>query len=357
VTLVSLRQPLIWPWNGGASAGLINEATGSTLNGAGEYSAFIFRAKEAMTISHVGWRPGAVSGSPTVDVRIETVDAATGLPSGTLWAANTNIVTAGIASAASFRAEALTASASIAAGEYFAVKFAYNSGTSFAVLGVTNHTIRSGQLPYRVTNTGAAAAVNMIWSSLALGSSATDWYRLDNCFPFTDILTSSFNNTNSAARGVRFQVPFKCRCVGMLRPVGTTLGDYNVAILDDSGSELGSTSTAFDGNIVDDAGGGVGAFFDTPIELATGTWYRAVIEPTSATNTTWAYMITAGSDYEETYPAANWQRCERVSGVWTDTADDLPLIDLLFDQIDDGTGSGAAASGGMGGNFGRGMAA
>jgi hypothetical protein len=340
MALQTLRQPLIWPWNGGPSGGIVNEANGVTLNAAGEYSAWVFRATEAMTISHVGWRPGAVAGSPTADVRIETVDAATGLPSGTLWAANTNIVTGALTTA--FQVEALTASASIAAGDYFAVKIAYNSGTSLTVLGVTNHTLRGGQLPYRISNTGAPTIGAMIWSSLALGSSATAWYKLQNCFPFTDILTSSFNNTNSAARGVRFQVPFKCRCVGMIRPVGTTLGDYNIAILDDSGSELGSTSTAFDGNIVDTNGGAPHAWFDTPIELAAGTWYRAVIEPSTVTNTTWAYMISAGSDYEETYPAANWERCERVSGVWTDTPDNLPLIDLMFDQIDDGASAGGS---------------
>ena len=110
--------------NGGFIRGRPSIATRTTMDASGDYDAIVLAAREAMTISHVGFRTGAVAGSPTADVRIETV-AATGLPSGTLWATNTNIVT-GALSGSTYALHALTASASITACQMFDVKTASN---------------------------------------------------------------------------------------------------------------------------------------------------------------------------------------------------------------------------------------
>jgi hypothetical protein len=74
----------------------------------------------ARITGHVGFRAGTAAGSPTIEVRIETLDAS-GLPSGTLWATNTNGTT-GTVSSNTYVLWALTASASIAKGQMFCVR-------------------------------------------------------------------------------------------------------------------------------------------------------------------------------------------------------------------------------------------
>jgi hypothetical protein len=93
MALQSIAGDLNWP--GGAVtyfAGAPSLGALDTFDAAGEYGAMILQAQEDMTISHVGFRTAGATGSPTADVRIETL-ASTGFPSGTLWATNTNIVT------------------------------------------------------------------------------------------------------------------------------------------------------------------------------------------------------------------------------------------------------------------------
>src|SRR5580765_13275 len=128
MTMVSTSGLIQWPqrFQTASSPGLNNIAT---LTAAGHYVCYISIAQEDMVISHVGFRVGTCTGSPTADCRIETV-ATTGLPSGTLWATNTNIVT-GTLSTDTNVLNALTAAATITKGQVFAVKIAYNSGTSF----------------------------------------------------------------------------------------------------------------------------------------------------------------------------------------------------------------------------------
>ena len=68
-------QPLstLLPWPninlGAITAGTISN--GSTLDAAGEYVALVAQAREAMTISHFGFRANAVAGSPTADLRLK----------------------------------------------------------------------------------------------------------------------------------------------------------------------------------------------------------------------------------------------------------------------------------------------
>jgi hypothetical protein len=340
VTLQTLDRVIHWPGIMLGGSGNLTTQVVATLNAAGEYAAYVFRAKEAMTISHVGWF-GTASGSPTADVRVETVDAATGLPTGTLWAANTNLVTGTVTNNA-WRLDALTASASIAAGDWVAVKWVYQSGTSVAVAEIPGPGLGTMARPYKVVNTGTPTR-SAITSAImaAIGSSATDFYKLEGIIAVNATNASTFTTTNSEARGVRFQVPFPCRCVGIARyNVSSSLGDHNVVLADDSGTELSSSSTTFEGDVFAAAAGKSMQFFDNPVTLSANTWYRAFVEATSATATHFPRYSIPSSDYSETKPAANFESCIRVSGTWTDTATDVPIVDILIDQLDDGAGSG-----------------
>lgn len=331
--------------------GLVNTTTAApalttlaTLDAAGEFQAWIFQATEDMVISHVLWRTGAVSGAPTADTRIETV-AADGTPSGTLWAANTNIVS-GALSATTTALHALTASASITKGQFFCVKVVYASGTSFVVQHGANIQRFISALPYLATNTTGSTVLarQAGLNCLGLGSSATAFYKLENCIPASAVTGVAFNNTTSFARGVRFQVPFKCRILGFSWYNNLAIGDYKPIFTDDAGVSLIGTNATIDGNFNAASTGSLSVIFDTSVDLAINTWYRAAIEPQSATNQTWYYLSTPSADYvTANWMGAFWQRAERVSGTWTDTPTDFPIMDLILSHLDDAVASGVTA--------------
>jgi len=60
------------------------------IDAAGEKVAFIFEAPKTGTIDRLLFRTLGVTSGATVDVRLETIDASNGHPSGTLWGTDTN---------------------------------------------------------------------------------------------------------------------------------------------------------------------------------------------------------------------------------------------------------------------------
>jgi len=344
MTLVSLPSPIHWPGILGSSVGAPGVGASSSLTSAGHYSAYVFIAREDMTISHVGFRTGTATGSPTADVRIETIDPATGLPNG-LWATNTNIVT-GTLSANTWGLQALTASASITKGVAFCVKIALATGTNMTVAQISNSNwLFQSNLPYQVVNTGTPTktVLNSTAALIALGSSSTTFYQVYGSFPYNSAAAGLFNNTNSAKRGLRFTPPMDCRAIGIRWFTGTAVGDYNAIIFNDAGTELSSSSTAFEGDLSAASGNAAHTvFFDSPVTLAAGTTYRAVIEPSSATNVNVSTFVLPSADYLGASPAGTVAHYTTfATATWTDSATStLPMMDIIIDQIDDGAGSG-----------------
>lgn len=340
MTLADLVAPAPWPGAYNRLGGVPAPTTDSTLDAAGEYIAWVYRAHKDMTISHVGWRTGTVAGSPTADTRIETVTAATGVPSGTLWAANTNIVSGTLVSD-TFTLHALTAAASILRGQDFAVKFLYNSGTSFIVQRLSNIITNEYGLPYKVTNTGGSAVKSGTTGMplLAFGSSATDFYSLIGAAPIVAATNTAFNNTNGARRGARFKIPFAARLAGVKMVFDTSVGDFNIIVFDDAGTELSSSSTLVEGDIKNISASGLCIlFFDNPVILSPDTWYRVAVEPASATNVNFYDLTCPSADYLKAMPGgANFNLTTYASSAWDDTLTTRsPMMELLFDQYDNG---------------------
>lgn len=350
MTLVSLPSPIAWPGNCGNVSTAPNTFTTATLSASGHYVAYVFSAKEDMTISHIGFRAGTVANSPTVEVRVETVDTTTGLPTGTLWATNTNATSATVTSNSN-PLTALTASASITKGQVVCIKLVWVVATSTVII---QHTVGPGisavqsSLPYAVLNTGTPTrtALGSAVYAIALGSSSTTFYNVTGLVPFSAITNSSFNNTTAAKRGLRFTVPFKCRIVGIRWYNTNATGDYNIAIYDDTTGtavEVGSSSTAFSGNHnVNSSTAVITAFFDNAVTPTVGATYRAAIEPSSATNVNISTFTLPTVNYRGASPSGTTAHYTTfVTGGWTDTAtDQVPLMDILIDQLDDGASTG-----------------
>jgi hypothetical protein len=349
MALQSLGSRLIWPDTSFRGTGAAVGSMG-TLDAAGEYVAWVGQARESMVVSHFGFRCSTVAGSPTALVSIQTVDATTGLPNG-LWAANTS-GTSGTLSSNTWNLVALTASATIAVGDVFAAVVAYNSGTSLQPSSFSQGTLNISQFPYRVVNTGAPApAAFQSTHAYALGSSSTTFYATFGMMAIVSVATESFaNDASPPIRGLRFQIPFTGRCVGICHAVGSATGDYVVGLYSDAGSELSSSNTAVDGTLHVGTNEVPGyTFFDNPVTLSPDTWYRLRIAPSTTTATQIQTLTMPSADYRSTagYYGNNVQYTTFSGAAWDDTnTTKLPMIRFLFDQLDDGVGGAPGGGGG-----------
>lgn len=350
-TLITLTSQVEWPGNIGNITNLPALGTTATLDAAGEYVAYVFVAREDMTISHVGFRSGTASGSPTMEARIEIVDAATGLPSGTLWAMNTNGTTGAISSNAN-TLQALTASATITKGQTFCVKILYASGTSLNIQILSTLQVwTSSSLPYQVLNTGTPtkAALSTGVSGIALGSSATTFYQVPGALPVSAAAASNFNNSGGARRGMLFTIPFNARIIGVRWYSANSVGDYSVCVFDSTGNELSNSCTAFEGDVSSASNGGaLTNYFDNTVTVTAGTQYRVAVEPSSATNITFQTYTVPSTDYLSALPGGTAAQYTTYTsgGGWVDsTPTQVPLMDILIDQIDNGSGGGTPAAG------------
>lgn len=350
MTLQTLPTSIVYPGLGFSNNSTSSFSASSTLDAAGEYLAFIFRAKEAMTISHVYMKCNTATGSPTAVIRIETVDGTTGLPTGTLWATNTSVTTATLTTTGTVHA--LTASASVSAGSYVAVKIGYNSGTSFTLALNRLGRLAQTSLPYLVTNTGTptkSAVLGGACYAVGVGSSSTSFYNVSSLFmPITSATqTGSVSTSTYDAIGTRFKVPFTCRCTGLITQVNTSsFGEFTYGIYNDAGTELSSSNTTgFDADLVGDQGNGVQytLYFDNPVTLTADTWYRAALLPTSTT----AFVVHVYGAIDAYTKAVlpggtNWHYTRKNVGAgWDDTyVNEAFVMNLILDQLDDGVGGG-----------------
>lgn len=353
MALQTLSGEFIWP--GYAVGGGTAATTQTTLDGAGDLEGIAMIAKEDMTISHVGWRSGTATGSPTVEIRVETVDAATGLNTGTLWATNTN-VTSGTISSNTWNLHALTASASITKGQAFAVIVKYASGTSVIVQYLNRGHLFSGGTgnPYRLVNTTGittAAAITMTTgAAFALGSSSTAFYNIPQFIPLSATSTTVLSSSGTfRAICLRFQVPFTCRATG-IRFCDASIAvadDFSIGMYTDAGSEMSSSLTAVDGAYrAATATSIVTAYFDNSVTLSPGVWYRAVVQADTTGGPQVYNFSIPSTDYTEAVPNGLYAQLgtRDSGGTWTDTSTTIPNIDIIVDQLDDGVSAGGGGT-------------
>lgn len=301
----------------------------------GEYYAACIYAFEDMTISHVGLKMNAVSDSPTADIRIETIDASTGIPSGTLWATNTNIVTGALDT--NWTVHALTAPASISKGQWVAIKVLYNSGTSFQVAACAD--FLDTRFNYSVLNTGTPSRNSGLAAVMSIGSSSTNMYRTGApLLPYVSGGAANVTNSNGARHGNRFQVPFACEIHGI---VGWAPGqDCDLAIYDDAGSPISGASGSFDASV---SAGKAVVVFSTPFVPALNTWYRMAVIPTTGSNTA---IRAFGAPSTDLLSAAlgegKFRRTDyTTSGGWSDANEaGVSFMDLIIRRLDDGVSAG-----------------
>lgn len=321
----------------------------SNLNASGVKFASILQAPKTGSIRKIHFRVGGVTTATDTDVRIETVDPATGEASGTLWGTNTNVTVlqASITSNTWIVSPALTADASVTQGDTFAVVLAPTGTPSYIVTCIG----------------GASAAFRFPYVSFYNG---TSWIKESSLLPsvgieysdgsFADMpqviplsATPNVHAFNSGStpdeRALKFKLPVPVKVCGAW--VADDLdGDGDLVLYDSDGTTALQTKS-LDKDVRQGTTTGVHLVrFPGSQLLLANTFYRLSIKPTSATSlTVYSIDVNSAALFDQMPGGQNFHYSERTdAGAWTDTTTRRLFMGLMIDGVDDGSGGGSTTN-------------
>lgn len=323
-------------------------AGSSGLTASGHKVGAVFHAPKTGTIDRVLFRTSTVSGSGSVDVRLETVSS--GKPSGTLWSASTNATQAVTGSNVAYEVT-LGAGASVAQGDLIAIVIAWVSGTSTQVTLASTSSVQLAQFPGLYLDTGSGYSIIASRSSLFAMRYSDAVYR--NYAGGLWVNTSGTSSTfSSGEKGIRFYLPIPMRVSGLWHnfdpDTALTFNLYADAIAPGGTKLLTKTQQASE---FESSSAQLSFLqFDSTATLASG-WYRATCE-VSAASTRYPYIQAATNARLGATPAGkDFYLTESSGASWVDTDTIFPSMGLIVDGVDLGSGGGAAGRRNMRGGF------
>lgn len=351
--LQGVRYPQMWAQMNAVSLTQVAQLAADTAS-----AWFVVQAPKTGNIRKVRWGTRTVTTGGTMDVRIETVDAATGHPSGTLWGTNTNgsqVVANGDDNV--WFTTTLTADAAVTLGDTIAVGVKTPAGTNLNVLTAWNLQSINSKFPYfRFFNGTSWAGTGSGYPMLMLEYDDGSYAPIAGCYPAGNVTTHTVSTaTTPDVVGVRFQVPWPCRVRGawaMLDPDGDcALRLVSTAYNQGAGTGILATAT-LDKDIRDGTAVGVHLVeFATPVILAAATWYRLIAEPTSATSVTGPHDVDVPSAAGLNAWAQNWHlttaKDPTADGDWTNFNSGTFRIPALMGLVIDGFDDAATVAGGV----------
>jgi hypothetical protein len=328
----------------------IDSYTGATahtsilLDAADEKAAFIFLAPKTGSIRKLGFRTNTVTTGATVDVRLETVNASTGEPTGTLAGTNTNVaLVIGNGDDNTWFTVTLTADAAVTFGDPLALVIVNPSGTP-GTLNIANGygANQSMALPYVALFT--ASWTKTASSMIPFYVEYSDGSTLNaGGAPISAQSAVTFNSGSVVdERSLYFQIPFPAKLGAVELLITGWTGDAEVILYDSDGTTpLGTISV--DQSVTR---GATATFmrlrFSAAITLAASTNYRLALKPTSTSDVIWYETVYDSTAIMNSVDGgANFHLSTRVdAGSWGQTTTRRPCVSLLFSAVDDGTGSG-----------------
>jgi hypothetical protein len=290
-------------------------------------------------IRRLHFRTGTVTTGATVDCRLETVDASTGHPTGTLYAANTNgsNVIADTDDNAWRTSANFTADASVTRGDVVAAVIVNPSGGNWQLRTIIDV---QGSVPYGDLFAAAAWTKNTNPPIIVAEYSDGTFAYVPNVIQTHGVNTTAFNSGSSPdERGVRFTQPFQARCVGLWALMFPAAGgNFDLVLYDTDGSTV-LRSVSWDGDVVGNASGAemVRLLFASDVTLAVSLTnpYRIALKPTTANNVTLLDFDVNAAGYLDLLPGGSaWHHTQRAdAGAWSETTTKRSMVGLLLDQL------------------------
>lgn len=342
-----------------------NTASTTTLDATGEYVAAVLPAPSTCTIDRIHYYATTVTANGDgLRVRIETVSATDGNPTGTLFGSGSE-VTVTTTTANSWNRSPAGLGAAVTKGDIIAVKLTSPaSGTTFN--GIIRYAFAnglgpgvtlsgSGQFPYIVQAVPTATKAVSGLLDLAIECSDGTTPPIVQALPLSGVTSTNFNSTSTPDERANYFTPnIPLRVIGLCSPTvnGGANQSYDAVLYDASNTAQRTISVDLD----QDRGtaGGRCHLFSSAYSLTANTAYRIAVKPTVTTNITaqhWTIDTSAGGTRirEAAMGGLSWRLSTRTDGAttggtlgdgWTQTDDSVASIALLVDGLSDGVCSG-----------------
>lgn len=200
--------------------GLPVESVAITLDATAEKCAHIQQIVRAGNIATVSFYNAAILTGDTIKASIQTVDTATGFPTGTIWATATGNKAFGTVAvstgATGWSTVTFDEVAPVTQDDMIAVVIEYNSYVAGNMRFYANSVIGGQAIPYAVNDLSGS------WATLSRGGLGIVLGYSDGYYPQTNseglgasVPLSLSQSTNPDELGNYFQVPFTMRAYGM----------------------------------------------------------------------------------------------------------------------------------------------
>lgn len=320
-------------------------STGFVIDAASEKAGLIFAAPKTGNISKIGFYVAAHTTGATLDCRVETISATTGLPTGTLFGTNTSGTVA--TTATGWYESTLTAAAAVTMADRLALVVSQPSSSA------GNCAI--GDCPGMFTGAdyhGFPFGGNYVASWAAVGRRPIIYAGYDDgtwgyCpfnMPITSITpTSSLNSSTTPDEvGNRFTLPVPARIVGvraLINPAGDGR-DFTITLYDSSSSVLAQRT--YDSGQYRAAASYWSDFFFSSAVDASAAMHRIALKPTTTSNNQYGYFDVSNTAHLSAIQSgANTYHTQRTDGgAWTDTNTRVALMIPLVSGFDNGAGGG-----------------
>lgn len=344
MSLVSITS-FIYPYHYNV---IRDNSNSTTLDNAADRIAVVFSIPKTGNVTAVGWTTTTVTSSQSIDTRIETIDAATGHPSGTLYHANATVAQATLASTTYYE-PTFASAAPVTAENMVAVVLQYTSTAGTISFRTINQLFNSLMFPYGDCNlTGSYGKDTSKTLSIVLKYDDGLYYEVGVPLPISNTNISVSYNVDTVTfdeYGIKFSVPVPCRVSGVwLGGSNVSAGGTADVVLYGSDGSTTLESISLDGDI--QAGSSTAGYmymkFATPQTLTKDTYYRLTLKPTNATNSTLMEFTYASSAILDAISGgSNVHETKRLNtGAWTDTTNIRPWMGVIIDQLDNGVGGG-----------------
>lgn len=336
MALVSIGSHF-WPQPLGASA--VGTAILLDANNETAWATHSIQRSGGGSIRYIHSRTGTVTTGGTADVRVESPDAS-GNPSGSLWATNTNGTETFSTSNTLYRTQ-LTADAAVAMGDTIIVMVQVGASRNFNINRSPMTVVTNRAFPYpggpttttKIDNSGSPFAIEY-----------SDGAIENHVGGIAGAVTPSSLSVNTGTTpdevGILFTVPIACRCIGWwaYMAVGAN-ADYDIRLYDVSNTVLASTTmtSVFSTSTAFRLYSGQWDNINSGVLLVPGQSYRVVILPTTA-NTVICYRFAAYNNaFYDSLGLPGAQETTRVNaGSWTEVSAQRFQCGIVIDAIDNG---------------------
>lgn len=301
----------------------------------------------------------------TVQLRIETVDAATGKPSGTLYDANATYNITPAAGLQTYTFATLPTTGMVVGNEYAVVLLTTAAGTTQTLRSYlsTGGTLSCYPISCLTAADGtvrsnfAEQATSLPMCSFVLEDDSEDSMGL---LAYTGVSTNRYAySTTAQAAKVTLATAHKLAgvvCDTMAR-IGTPAGDIRCRIFDSSDNVVANTTVTADKDSLTNVNARAARFyFPAVVELAAGT-YRVVFDSAASVNASNAFGIRSLAFMSAGAVAANFYYSSTADVTatpitWTDSSTDHADVALLLDaEVVSAGGGGLLTHPGMTGGI------